>query len=70
MIIRADQEIKSHRRHLDAFLVVAHSLGVSLRVRVQDKRQVGMDFLAGGRKEDSTTKAARSFRKDFATSKS
>lgn len=32
MIIRADQEIKSHRRHLDAFLVVVHSLGVSLGV--------------------------------------
>ena len=38
MIIRADQEIKSHRRHLDAFLVVVHSLGVSLRVyKTNDK---------------------------------
>ena len=38
MIIRADQEIKSHRRHLDAFLVVVHSLGVSLTVyKTNDK---------------------------------
>ena len=50
MIIRADQEIKSHRSHLDALLVVVHSLGVSLRVyKTNDKWE--WDSLGEGEKK-------------------
>ena len=53
---------KKNEEHLQAFLDVVRSLGVSLRVW-----KMGMDIAAGRGEKDPAAKASRSFRQDSAS---